>query len=313
MDSEVFMKRFFHRLFKGIFAALVIAAVAGFFAGWVNIWIPSGKTGIIRIEHSDKQSEKTDQPRSFAVQRKGFTWIWQRLIPGWTSLTVVDTGAREYAFEKRAPLPAALEYAAISGRDIADFTADLSVVISYSLDAKALPEYLTGENISDAYSLERIVLGKIAGIADAAARDSLLAVAGSSSAASASSSFGDAGAQSPAVPNVVPTAADIAAAVEQSVLAAAKAQTASTAITVQSVSARVTRMPDIAAYLVLARAMQESADAASTTAASSRFADNKEALTFYLYFIQRLGALAAANPNISGIIQAVPPKDILPQ
>ncbi len=273
--------------FLRFFLFCLCLALVVFCVGWVNIWVPSNHVAIVRVEPF-KDTQKSPSSVSL-VTRKGFSWLWQRLVPGLSSLVVLENTPRTYAFDARFTLPQAFEYAAFSGENIEAFTVDARVQLEYALANKDIAAYVETHGITSAYALERIVLTEISSAAARLLREN-----------------------SPRI-----TENTTALAMQESIKANLTSHVATLPIVLQSVTVHISNKPNIALYKYVQRSVEAaltgSTNGGALSEAGDGFKNNKDALLFYLHFIQRLNGLANANPKIKDIMQIIPPQDILPE
>ncbi|MDR3276388.1 MAG: hypothetical protein LBT11_04135, partial [Treponema sp.] len=128
---------------------LILVALGGvvFFFGWVQLQVPPGSVGIIR--------SKTHGLDPRPVQEGEFRWIWYRLIPTNTQVTIFRPDLTEKSIRISGTLPSGELYSTFAGLD-EDFSYAVSGALTFSIKVDALPglmerQYITNQEDLDAF------------------------------------------------------------------------------------------------------------------------------------------------------------------
>ena len=126
---------------------LIILGGAGFFLGWAQLTVPPGSYGVMR--------SKTHGLDSQVIQDGEFRWIWYKLIPTNTEISVFTLSPVRHSFKSSGSLSSGQLYAQSAGID-ADFSWEISGEIRFNLRPEFLPEISDRENINDQEDLRII-------------------------------------------------------------------------------------------------------------------------------------------------------------
>lgn len=273
--------------FLKFFLFCLFLAILLFFVGWINIWVSPHHVALVRVESF---SETDKSPTSVSVvTRKGFSWLWQRFVPGLTNIVEIEDAPRTYTFDMRFTLPNAFEYAALSSENIELFTVDATVSLEYTIEKNTLPQYVEQNSITSAYALERIMLSALSSASSRLLRENS---------------------------NIVEkdtTALDM----QKTLKPRLQSELSSLPIHIQNVTVKITNEPNRDLYQYVQHSFEnilnESLPNTTNSQQSVGFKNNKDALIFYVHFIQRLNGLVNTNPKIKEIMEIIPPQDILPE
>ncbi len=265
----------------------IFIAIPLFCIGWVNIWVAPHHVAIVRVESF---SETDKNPTSVSViTRKGFSWLWQRFVPGLTSIVELEDTLRTYTFDMRFTLPNAFEYAALSSESIESFILDATVDLQYTIERSTVSKYVEQNSIISAHALERILLTEISSAASRLLRKNSHLIEKNT------------------------TALDI----QKNIKSRLQSEVSSLPIHIETVTVKIINEPNIVLYQYMQDNFKNMLNKSPLNNTNSEeiagFKNNKDALIFYLHFIQRLTGLVGANPKIKEIMNIIPPQDILPE
>jgi hypothetical protein len=133
---------------KKIIAVLIVFIIAGgavFFRGWTQAAIPHGSYAVLR--------SKTHGVYAKAIESGRFTWLWYRLIPANTEITVFNVKNQTVQIEAEGDLPQSDVYASFVGVN-ASFAWQVSGTASFSIDPESLPLLTEQFGISDQNALD---------------------------------------------------------------------------------------------------------------------------------------------------------------
>jgi hypothetical protein len=125
--------------------ALALAA-AVFFLGWAQFAVPPGKYGVMRSRSHGLEPAVIAGGTGGTSGIGGVTWVWYKLIPANTQISVFSLEPRPLDVTARGQLPQAAVYAAFAGPN-ANFDYEVEAVLSYSLRPEKLPETAHENNI----------------------------------------------------------------------------------------------------------------------------------------------------------------------
>jgi len=134
------MKKFLFTLF-----ILLSVAGAGFFFGWVQLKVPPGSYGII--------NSKTHGVDPVPVKAGEFRWLWYKLIPTNTNVSVFRLDNVKSSVEFNNTLPSGNSYASFAGLGTSDFSWNLKGEISFSISPDMLISLVSHHNLTDQDSL----------------------------------------------------------------------------------------------------------------------------------------------------------------
>jgi hypothetical protein len=127
------------RRLLGIFVIIIILGGAVFFFGWVQLAVPPGSYGVLR--------SKTHGIDSDLIREGEFRWVWYRLIPANTVITLFSPVFVERPLEIEGALPSGKTYAAFAGLT-ADFSYKIEGAFSFSIKADSLPRLMEEQGIA---------------------------------------------------------------------------------------------------------------------------------------------------------------------
>jgi hypothetical protein len=139
------MKKFF------IILIILIALGAGcFFAGWAQMPVPHNSYGVLR--------SKTHGLYKEVITDGKFTWLWYKLIPANTEISVFSIKNQTISVEAEGILPQAETYASFAGLKTS-FSWQVSGNVFFTLDPSLLPViaeqfHISNQTELDAYSDE---------------------------------------------------------------------------------------------------------------------------------------------------------------
>lgn len=120
---------------------LVLLVAFGFFYSWTNIWVPTNHFGVLFLNSTDGENSKSDTP--ILIEKKGFHWIWKRIIPFQTTLLTFNSSAKIYESTLSLYLPNSYSLSQLARVSEQSFITDISIRILYNLDSQKIIEYLT--------------------------------------------------------------------------------------------------------------------------------------------------------------------------
>ena len=135
------MKKFLFVLF-----VLLILGGALFFLGWAQLTVPPGAYGVLRT--------KTHGLDPKTIKDGEFRWIWYKLLPTNTKISVYTIGPVKRSIRSSGVLSSGQVYAALAGLE-ADFSWEISGELGFSVKPDYLPELTDRENISDDEGLRK--------------------------------------------------------------------------------------------------------------------------------------------------------------
>jgi hypothetical protein len=127
------------RKLLGILAIIIILGGAVFFFGWVQLVVPPGSYGVLR--------SKTHGIDNDLIREGEFRWVWYRLIPTNTAITLFSPVSVERPLEIRGTLPSGEIYAAFVGLTT-DFSYKIEGSFSFSIKADSIPRLMEEEGIT---------------------------------------------------------------------------------------------------------------------------------------------------------------------
>ncbi|MDR2101381.1 MAG: hypothetical protein LBP43_02295 [Treponema sp.] len=128
------------RKLLGILVVIIILGGVVFFFGWVQLAVPPGFYGVLR--------SKTHGVDKGLIREGEFRWVWYRLIPTNTEITLFSPVSVERPLEIGGVLPSGEIYAAFAGI-AADFSYKVEGSFSFTLKAGILPRLMEEEGISN--------------------------------------------------------------------------------------------------------------------------------------------------------------------
>jgi hypothetical protein len=134
---------------------LIILGGAAFFFGWAQLTVPPGTYGVMR--------SKTHGVDPGLIREGEFRWVWYKLIPTNVDITVYRLDRVEHPFSVKNTLPSGGTYAAFAGIT-ADFSYEVSAVLSFSINPELLISLISHHNIgsqADLDAFETTVAGNI--------------------------------------------------------------------------------------------------------------------------------------------------------
>jgi hypothetical protein len=123
----------------GVFILIVILGGTVFFFGWVQLAVPAGSCGVLR----SKTHGIDDRP----IREGEFRWVWYRLIPTNTTITVFSPVFINRSLDLRGTLPSGEIYAAFAGLT-ADFSYEIEGNLSFTINAASLPHLMEEQGIT---------------------------------------------------------------------------------------------------------------------------------------------------------------------
>jgi len=135
------MKKF---LFVLIF--LLILGGALFFLGWAQFTVPPGSYGVMRT--------KTHGLDPHVIRAGEFRWVWYKLLPTNTEISVFTIGPVKRSIRSSGVLSSGQVYAALAGLE-ADFSWEISGELVFNVNPAYLPKLSERENISDDEGLRK--------------------------------------------------------------------------------------------------------------------------------------------------------------
>ncbi|MDR2520978.1 MAG: hypothetical protein LBC72_00270 [Spirochaetaceae bacterium] len=117
---------------------MIALGTAGFFLGWAQFAVPPGSYGVMRSRSHGLEPA--------VIAGGGVQWVWYKLIPANTRISVFSLEPRPLDVTAHGQLPQAAVYAAFAGPN-ANFDYEVEAVLSYSLRPEALPEIAHENNI----------------------------------------------------------------------------------------------------------------------------------------------------------------------
>jgi hypothetical protein len=138
---------------KKLFIILIILIALGagcFFAGWAQMSVPHNSYGVLR--------SKTHGLYGEVITDGKFTWLWYKLIPVNTEISVFNIKNQTIPVEARGVLPQAETYTSFVGLKTS-FLWQVSGNVFFTLDPKLLPViadqfHISNQTELDAYSNE---------------------------------------------------------------------------------------------------------------------------------------------------------------
>jgi hypothetical protein len=139
------MKKFFT-----VLIVLIALGVGGFFAGWVQLPVPHGSYGVM--------SSKTHGLYGQVIQDGKLVWLWYRLIPANTKISVFEVKRQNVSVTAEGALPQGETYAYFVGLKLS-FPWRVSGSVSFSVNPEMLPALvkqsgITSQEALDAYFTE---------------------------------------------------------------------------------------------------------------------------------------------------------------
>jgi hypothetical protein len=130
----------------GIILAL---AIIGFFVGWVQLALASDTFGVVFT--------RTHGFEEAAIPPQGFSWRWERLVPGALTLYRFPLKAQSMDLTIKGSLPSGETYATVTAEK-PDFSFEISLSVSFRLRPAALPKladstHLRPEGIAEYYKV----------------------------------------------------------------------------------------------------------------------------------------------------------------
>jgi hypothetical protein len=139
------MKKFFT-----ILVILIALGAGGFFAGWVQLPVPHGSYGVL--------VSKTHGVYGQVIEDGNFLWLWYRLIPSNTKISVFNINAQNISVTVDGLLPQGETYASFVGLKIS-FSWRISGNISFSVDPEKLPLLVKESGLTDQAALDAYTAG----------------------------------------------------------------------------------------------------------------------------------------------------------
>jgi hypothetical protein len=133
---------------KKIISILIVFIIAGcavFFRGWTQAAVPHGSYAVLR--------SKTHGLYAKTIESGHFTWLWYRLIPANTAITVFNVKNQTVQIDAEGDLPQSDVYASFVGVN-ASFAWKVSGTASFSIDPESLPSLTEQFGISDQSGLD---------------------------------------------------------------------------------------------------------------------------------------------------------------
>jgi hypothetical protein len=125
----------------GIFLIiLVILGGTAFFCGWVQLAVPPGSYGVLR--------SKTHGIDDHLIREGEFRWVWYRLIPTNTVISLFSPVFMDRPLEIRGTLPSGEVYASFVGLTT-DFSYEIDGSLSFTIKADSLPALVREQGIAD--------------------------------------------------------------------------------------------------------------------------------------------------------------------
>jgi hypothetical protein len=128
-----------------VFIIIVILGAAVFFLGWAQLRVPPGSYGIIR--------SKTHGIDDRLIHEGEFRWIWYKIIPTNTVITVFAPAIVERPLKISGTLPSGAVYGSFAGID-ADFSYEIEGSVSFRVKALSLPVLMRDQDVTDQNALE---------------------------------------------------------------------------------------------------------------------------------------------------------------
>jgi hypothetical protein len=127
------------RKLLGIFTFMIILGGVVFFFGWVQLAVPPGSYGVLR--------SKTHGIDNDLIREGEFRWVWYRLIPTNTVITLFSPVFVERPLEIWGTLPSGEIYAAFVGLTT-DFSYKIEGSFSFTIMADSLPRLMEEQGIT---------------------------------------------------------------------------------------------------------------------------------------------------------------------
>jgi hypothetical protein len=134
------MKKFFTFLI-----ILIALGAGGFFLGWAQLPVPHGSYGVL--------SSKTHGIYGQVLEDGKFVWLWYRLIPKNTKITVFDIKTQNVSVTVDGELPQGETYASFVGLKIS-FLWRISGSVSFSVNHEMLPPLVKETGLTDQAALD---------------------------------------------------------------------------------------------------------------------------------------------------------------
>ncbi|MCL2094343.1 MAG: hypothetical protein FWH12_09165 [Treponema sp.] len=133
------MKKFLLVLFL-----LAVLAGAVFFLGWAQLTVPPGSYGVMR--------SKTHGLDAQVISDEEFRWIWYKVIPTNTEVTVFNLDPVRHPIRRSGSLSSGQVYAELASLEI-DFTWEITGELRYGLKPQMLPDLVGRGHIRDEQGL----------------------------------------------------------------------------------------------------------------------------------------------------------------
>lgn len=124
---------------------IIIALGAGaFFVGWAQLPVPHGSYGVL--------TSKTHGLYAQVIEDGKLLWLWYRLIPANTKISVFDIKTQTVSVTAEGTLPQGETYASFVGLKIS-FSWRISGSVSFSVNPETLPLIVEQSGITDQAAL----------------------------------------------------------------------------------------------------------------------------------------------------------------
>ena len=134
------MKKFFT-----VLIILIAMGAGGFFAGWAQLPVPHGSYGVL--------SSKTHGLYGQTIEDGKFLWLWYRLIPSNTKVSVFDIKSQDISVTADGVLPQGETYSSFAGLKIS-FSWRISGSVSFSVNPEMLPLLVKESGLVDQAALD---------------------------------------------------------------------------------------------------------------------------------------------------------------